>query len=426
MKKQPEETDPLLQPTAYYSSDEEYETETTCCSLEALKLFNVIVMGLGFMMLFTAYNTTQNFATKLLGDEGFGNLGFYSLALLYIVVSVSVFFSPVIVPKTGERLAMWMGAICYIVYIASLVKIIPSVVYAASTVVGFGASILWVAQGAFLTKCSEESTRGRNSGIFWGLFQISGIVGNLGAYGILENNEPPSFLFIILSGCGGVGVLILLFLRPIVADLEENRVRSPWWLFKQSFNMFGRRDIILMLVLMFFSGFELSYFSGEFPLLMDPKLIGVVMTVFGAAEVIGGVVFGKLSDIVGRKAMVVTGLVVYCAALVLSWMGKFHSSEYNYYLWFIAAACLGLGDSLFNTQLYASLGTLFPEHEMVAAFTIFQLLQNLGSAAGFIISPYLPVHGNNGTMDLLIILAGCGLVGTLLFMFVNLKKEQLR
>jgi len=180
-----------------------------------------------------------------------------------------------------------------------------------------------------------------------------------------------------------------------------------------------------MLLLMFFSGFELSYFSGEFPLLMDQKIIGAVMSVFGVAEVLGGLVLGKLSDIVGRKAMVVTGLLLYCGALVLSWIGKFHPTKFVY-MWFVAAAGLGLGDSLFNTQIYASLGTLFPEHEMVAAFTIFQLLQNIGSAAGFIITPYLPVHGDGGTMDLLIILAGIGLVATLLFMFVNFKKDFLR
>ncbi len=80
---------------------------------------------------------------------------------------------------------------------------------------------------------------------------------------------------------------------------------------------------------------------------------------------------------------------------------------------------------MFNTQIYASLGTLFPESETVAAFTIFQLFQNVGSAAGFIITPYVPVHGAHGTMDLLIILAGTGVIGTLLFLFVNLGKERL-
>jgi len=425
-----EEVDPLLRDQE--SSHDSVESggsidskDSTFLSITTIKLLNVIIMGLGFMMLFTAYNTTQTFVTKLLSDEGFGNLGFYSLALLYVVVSISVFFSPVIVPRTGERISMWIGAICYIGYIASLVKIIPAVVYASSVVIGFGASILWVAQGAFLTKCSDESTRGRNSGIFWGLFQLSGILGNLGAYGILEMDEPPSFLFLVLSACGGVGVLILLLLRPIKSKTDNDKVKSVVVLFKQAFSLFARKEMLLLLMLMFFSGFELSYFSGEFPLLMEKKIIGAVMSVFGVAEVLGGLVLGKLSDIVGRKLMVLAGLGFYCGALVLSWVAKFHPVQLSY-LWFIAAAGLGLGDSLFNTQIYASLGTLFTESEMVAAFTIFQLLQNIGSAVGFIITPYLPVHGTHGTMDLLIILAATGLLGTLFFCFINLKKDRSR
>lgn len=39
--------------------------------------------------------------------------GFYSLSVLYGVVSISVFIAPVLVPKTGERISMWIGAFCY-------------------------------------------------------------------------------------------------------------------------------------------------------------------------------------------------------------------------------------------------------------------------------------------------------------------------
>jgi hypothetical protein len=37
---------------------------------------------------------------------------------------------------------------------------------------------------------------------------------------------------------------------------------------------------------------------------------------------------------------------------------------------------------LFNIQIYATLAQIFHHAEVVAAFSVFQLLQNLGSAAG--------------------------------------------
>lgn len=102
-------------------------------SSSRMKLFNVLIMGFGFMFLFTVgnfqienqgYNTAQNYLTRLLSDEGLGNLGimpsisemagFYSLATVYAAITVSVFFSPIIVPKIGERGSMWIGALCFV------------------------------------------------------------------------------------------------------------------------------------------------------------------------------------------------------------------------------------------------------------------------------------------------------------------------
>ncbi len=53
------------------------------------------------------------------------------------------------------------------VYMGSLIKIVKWVVYLAAAVIGFGAAILWVAQGSLLTQCSPKSQRGAYTGIFW-------------------------------------------------------------------------------------------------------------------------------------------------------------------------------------------------------------------------------------------------------------------
>ena len=140
----------------------------------------------------------------------------------------------------------------------------------------------------------------------------------------------------------------------------------------------------------------------------------------------------------------------------------------------MAALGLGLGDSLFNIQIFAAISNIFSTTESVAAFSVFQLLQNVGSAVGkkisiffifftifyhfflifffvifiyinFIIififllyfyyffrftyylgyfySPYLPVHGHSGTIDQIIILGALGWFGVLLFCLVSIKKQ---
>ncbi len=49
---------------------------------------------------------------------------------------------------------------------------------------------------------------------------------------------------------------------------------------------------------------------------------------------------------------------------------------------YTAALGLGLGDSVFNIQIYAALAQIFKAEEVVAAFSVFHLLPNIGSAVG--------------------------------------------
>jgi len=57
----------------------------------------VIIMSVGFTTLFTAFATCQNFASKVLSDDGFDNIGFTTLAVLYLVFSLCSFLSTAIV-----------------------------------------------------------------------------------------------------------------------------------------------------------------------------------------------------------------------------------------------------------------------------------------------------------------------------------------
>ena len=104
-----------------------------------------------------------------------GNLGFYSLAVLYCVFGFSSFVATPIVNKCGERLSMFAGALCYTFYIASFIlaatptqypdtnmskTFISAVILIAAAINGFGASILWVAQGKYISMCASNENKG--------------------------------------------------------------------------------------------------------------------------------------------------------------------------------------------------------------------------------------------------------------------------
>jgi Na+/melibiose symporter-like transporter len=133
------------------------------------ELYSIVLVSLCFMALFSAFNSLQNYATSLLP----GDLGKQSLTVLYVSVAVTVFSAPAMVHKLGTRTTLIIGAWLYVAYMASLIHIVPEVVLAMSVVIGFGAAILWVALGVHITEQSQPNTYGRNTGIFWAIFQVS-------------------------------------------------------------------------------------------------------------------------------------------------------------------------------------------------------------------------------------------------------------
>lgn len=81
----------------------------------------VILLSIGFLLLFSTFFTASGLAGKVLADNDFGQLGFYSLAVLYVAFAFSSFFSNKVVSKCGERFALVGGSLCYSLYISTFI-----------------------------------------------------------------------------------------------------------------------------------------------------------------------------------------------------------------------------------------------------------------------------------------------------------------
>ena len=156
---------------------------------QTIKNLNVFLLGLAFMLVFTAFQTMGNVQTVILDSaknkssdgyvEGFNGDGYYSLAVIYAVFTCANWFAPPVVSKLGPRITLFLGGVCYSLFIAQLIYPNDYMLYGASALVGFGAAMIWVAQGNFLTLNSDEDTITRNSGIFWNLKNFALFIGNI-------------------------------------------------------------------------------------------------------------------------------------------------------------------------------------------------------------------------------------------------------
>ena len=81
----------------------------------------LLILSIGFQLLFCVFITAQNLAPQVLDDLGFGSTGFHSLAVLYLTFSFSCFIATPIVNKCGERFSMVVGSMNYSLYTGSFI-----------------------------------------------------------------------------------------------------------------------------------------------------------------------------------------------------------------------------------------------------------------------------------------------------------------
>lgn len=430
------------------------------------RTFNVAILGVGFLFIFTAFTTCGNVeqtVVKSLGNETFSGNGYYSLGIIYGIFSFSNLLAPTIVAVIGAKVSLFLSGLLYSGYVAVFILPFTWSFYLTSVLIGVGAATLWTAQGHFLVENSEASTINRNTGMFWALLQCSMIFGNLYIYfewngktEITERSRKNVFLSLLVASA--LGTLSFLVLRKsqteedMLSEEEGQSLLSTRMMYKHRANsamqdaksefktilqLLKTKTIVLLSPCMAYSGLELSFYSGVYGTCIGATsqfgeaakgLIGISGIVIGLGEVVGGGFFGLLckNNRFRRTSVVFLGMVVHFVAFYLIFLNipgdapvvfrtTTQRSPYLSPSVSIALLCsflLGLGDSCFNTQLYSILGRVYAE-QSTPAFAIFKFIQSVFAAVAFFYSGHLML------MWQLLVMVALGFSGTLCFFVVE-------
>ncbi|CAM2101858.1 UNC93-like protein MFSD11 isoform X3 [Lepidochelys kempii] len=427
------------------------------------KLFNIIILGIAFMFIFTAFQTCGNVAQTVitnLNNTNFHGSGYTSMAIIYGVFSASNLISPSVVAVVGPQLSMFVSGLFYSIYIAVFIQPFTWSFYTASVFIGIAAAVLWTAQGNCLTINSDENTIGRNSGIFWALLQSSLFFGNLYIYfawrGKIHISESDRrTVFIALTVFSLVGTFLFFLIRKSeesntleeeVSSTDESTVDNSSIqskatravdAFKRSIKLYFTKEILLLSVTTAYTGLELTFFSGVYGTCIgavnrfgteEKSLIGLSGIFIGVGEILGGGFFGLVNkdNRFGRNPVVMLGIVVHFLAFYLIFynipndapIASFKGTDNSAYmnpskeLAILCSFLLGLGDSCFNTQLLSILGFLYSE-DSAPAFAVFKFVQSICAAIAFFYSNYLLLQWQ------LLIMAVVGFFGTISFFTVE-------
>ncbi|KAL7849944.1 hypothetical protein SRHO_G00192930 [Serrasalmus rhombeus] len=437
-------------------------------SPEIKMLLNIFILGIGFMLMFTAFQTCGNIeqtVIKSFNSTEFHGSGYTSMAIIYGVFSASNLIAPSVVAVIGPQLSLFFSGLVYSGYIAMFIHPFTWSFYTFSVLVGIAAAVLWTAQGNLLTINSTDSTIGRNSGIFWALLQFSLFSGNLYIYlawydkvHILDKDRKTVFISLtVISLVGNFLFFLIQRVEPEALPLEasesllpgdtsesdsvgvapQSRGTRALDAFKKAIQLAVTKEMLLLSISIAYTGLELTFYSGVYGTCIGAmtrfgnnakSLIGLSGIFIGVGEILGGSLFGMLNQCsrFGRNPVVLLGLLTHFLAFFLIFLNIAPDAPLapeegtelqgfitpNVEVAVLCSFLLGLGDSCFNTQLLSIIGFLYRD-DSAPAFAVFKFVQSITAAVAFFYSNYLLLHWQ------LLIMVLVGFAGTLSFFMAD-------
>lgn len=267
----------------------------------------------------------------------------------------------------------------------------------SSAITGLGASLLWTAQASFLTKNSTKETLGRNSGIFFGFYQLNHLLGNIIASKIMNSSpvheKGQRILFITFTVISCIASLSFIALRPI--PRTDDMIDPPLYHFKTvkrllaTLKLLCEKKFLMLILIIAYNGIFQAFMAGSFTKEVGKSSLNTVMVLFGIAGAIGSFAFGKIIDVLGRKPILIASSVLVLSGSLLCLLPKSFLRE-NSLIYYIIALMFGLGDSSCFTVLYATVGNLFSS-TVEPGFGAFKLIQSLAASSFFFVSPYITI-----------------------------------
>ncbi len=208
---------------------------------------------------------------------------------------------------------MALGAVTYAVYVGSVATSTPILVYMASVLLGFGASMLLIGQNVYLIKLSNKENYGKSAGFFTTIRAIGSTFGLL-ALGFLIARYSYMLPFSVFVIFPLIGVMVLLSLKPVAGKPKAPAIR----LVRKAI----RSATVLQLALISFSTYFIYGLAiGRIPVQVKDVLgvtyVGALGALFYLTPILFAYFIGRGSDKVGRKKMIFYSYIAAILGLVL-------------------------------------------------------------------------------------------------------------
>lgn len=199
--------------------------------MDRSNFYNIIHLSVAFVLIFTSYSVAQTFQTS----SSYAKDGAFALGILYLVFCLAnLALSSYVIRLLGLRSTLIISSMTYAFFIAVNIKYHKWALYITAFLLGLGAALLWTAQGVYVTIATNKheqvnnlvssSTRGLMNGMFFGLFQLHQVIGNLLVSFLFRLNFEQWIIFTIMTIIAGLGTLSLALLRSVKVPEVKSKI----------------------------------------------------------------------------------------------------------------------------------------------------------------------------------------------------------
>ncbi|KFY44338.1 hypothetical protein V494_01522 [Pseudogymnoascus sp. VKM F-4513 (FW-928)] len=263
-----------------------------------------------------------------------------NVALLSATAATALFIVGPLFSWVGPRICFLLGGWTYALYSGSLLNFNHqnngAFVIASGAILGVGASMLWVVQGAIMTTYVEESQKGRAIAVFWIIFNLGGGVGSLASFGLNFHSKSGTVsdstyiaLMVIMLVGWILGVFICSPSRIKLAQLHaavESEKHSLKETAKRSVQTVCTWRVACMLPLFFCANVFYSYQQNDVNgMTFNIRTRSLNGALYWMAQMAGGLLIGVLLDLpfLARPARAKLGWAVLFTSGMAIWGGGY-------------------------------------------------------------------------------------------------------
>ncbi|XP_015788110.1 UNC93-like protein MFSD11 [Tetranychus urticae] len=387
-----------------------------------LPLRPIILYGVVYFFIilpFFTFNNVQELVADSINEDyeqawnGFKWSGYISLSILNWTGAVFSWFTPPLISLINSKRALALGAFGFNLALGTFLFPFKYGLYIASAISGISASLMWNAQGTYLSFTSNGASATRDAGIMWSIMQSGAVFGNVAVTYLFQGKEHISvntrtLLYSSLISVGIIGIMLTFFLKK---PDEVEKSEPVFKVFGQAIKLMTTKRMALLCIFMLYTGLELSFFNTIYPTSVGyTKAFGVnrkqyageTGMLIGAGQVAAGILL-----IVSRRMKKPQYILVFAYVVaILTYVSIYVNLPNNastmdtddpaiihpsLTLAFVNAFALGFTDGCFETQIGRCIITYY-SNNAAPPFAIYTSLQGVSMGIMYLLSDYIGLH----------------------------------